>query len=55
MNCAQAENPYEGAFLVQNTDKCLSIYHILPDHGRCFQHSGVYEKGQSGFHKLTLL
>ena len=37
----------------KNVDKPTSIDHILTNHSRCFQHSGVYEMGLSDFHKLT--
>ena len=31
----------------------MFIDHILTNHVRCFQHSGVYETDLSNFHKLT--
>ena len=37
----------------KNVDKPTSIDHILTNHARCFQHSGIYEMGLSDFHKLT--
>ena len=37
----------------KNVDKPTSIDHILTNHARCFQHSGIYETGLSDFHKLT--
>ena len=37
----------------KNADKPRSIDHILTNHGRCFQHSGIDETGLTGFHKLT--
>ena len=36
-----------------NVDKPKSIDHILTNHARYFQHSGIYETGLSDFHKLT--
>ena len=38
----------------KNVDKATSIDHILTNHARCFQHSGIYETGLSDSHKLTL-
>ena len=37
----------------KNVDKPTSIDHILTNHARCVQHSGIYETGLSDFHKLT--
>ena len=37
----------------KNVDKPTSIDHILTNHARCFQHSGIYETGLSDFQKLT--
>ena len=37
----------------KNVDKPTSIDHILTNHARCFQHSGICETGLSGFHELT--
>ena len=37
----------------KNVDKATSIDHILTNHARCFQHSGIYETGLSAFNKLT--
>ena len=37
----------------KNVDEPTSIDHILTNHARCFQHSGVYETGLSDFQKLT--
>ena len=37
----------------KNVGKTTSIDRILTIHARCFQHSGIYETGLSGFHKLT--
>ena len=39
----------------KNVDKPTSIDHILTNHTRCFQHSGIYETGLSDFHKLTFI
>ena len=36
----------------KNVDKLTSIDHILTNHARYFQHSGIYETGLSDFHKL---
>ena len=36
----------------KNVDKPASIDHILTNHARCVQHSGIYETGLSDFHKL---
>ena len=38
----------------KNPEKPTTIDHILTNHPRCFQHSGVYETGLSNFHRLTL-
>ena len=38
----------------KNPEKPTTIDHILTNHPRCFQHSGVYETGLSDFHRLTL-
>ena len=38
----------------KNVDKATSIDHILTNHARCFQYSGIYETGLSDSHKLTL-
>ena len=37
----------------KNVDTPTSIDHILTNHGRSFQHSGIYETGLSDFHKQT--
>ena len=37
----------------KNVDKTTSIDHILTNHARCFQQSGIHETGLSDFHKLT--
>ena len=37
----------------KNVDKPTSLDHILTNHARCFQHSGIYETGLFDFHKLT--
>ena len=37
----------------KNVDKPTSIDHILTNHVRSFQYSGIYETGLSDFHKLT--
>ena len=37
----------------KNVDKPTSIDHILTNHARCFQYSGIYETSFSDFHKLT--
>ena len=36
----------------KNIDKPKSIDHILTNHARCFQHSGIYETGLFELHKL---
>ena len=38
----------------KNPEKPTTIDHILTNHPKCFQHSGVYETGLSDFHRLTL-
>ena len=38
----------------KNPEKPTTIDHILTNHPRRFQHSGVYETGLSDFHRLTL-
>ena len=38
----------------KNPEKPTAIDHILTNHPRCFQHSGVYETGLSDFYRLTL-
>ena len=37
----------------KSVDDLFCIDLILPNHQKCFQNSGVYETGISGFHKLT--
>ena len=37
----------------KNVDKTTSFDHILTNHARCFQQSGIHETGLSDFHKLT--
>ena len=37
----------------KNVNKPTSIDHILTNHARCFQYSGIYEMGLSDFRKLT--
>ena len=37
----------------QTSLRNLLIDHILTNHARFFQHSGIYETGSSDFHKLT--
>ena len=34
----------------KNVDKATSIDHILTNHARCFQHSGIYQTNLSDFH-----
>ena len=38
----------------KNPEKPTTIDHILTNHLKCFQYSGVYETGLSDFHRLTL-
>ena len=38
----------------RNPEKPTTIDHILTNHPKSFQHSGVYETGLSGFNRLTL-
>ena len=38
---------------LKEVDNPFSIDLILTNHPKCFQNSGVYESGISGFHKLT--
>ena len=38
----------------KNPEKPTTIDHILTNHPRRFQHSGVYETGLSDFRRLTL-
>ena len=38
----------------KNLEKPIIIDHILTNHPKCFQHSGVYETGLPDFHRLTL-
>ena len=38
----------------KNPEKPTTIDHILTNHPKCFQHSGVYETGLSDFHRFTL-
>ena len=38
----------------KNPEKPTTTDHILTNHPRCFQHSGVYKTGLSDFHRLTL-
>ena len=34
----------------KNVDKATSTDHILTNHARCFQHSGIYQTNLSDFH-----
>ena len=38
----------------KNQEKPTAMDHILTNHPRCFQHSGVYEAGFIDFHRPTL-
>ena len=38
----------------KNPEKPTTIDHILTNHRKCFQHSGVYETGLSDSHRFTL-
>ena len=38
----------------KNTKDCTTIDHILTNHPRCFQSSGVIETGLSDIHRITL-
>ena len=40
--------------MLQNLDKPTSIDHILTNHARCFQNSGIYETRLSDVHKLII-
>ena len=37
----------------KNVDKPTPIDHILTNHARCLQHSGIYETVLYGFHRMT--
>ena len=38
----------------ENSEKPTATDHVLINHQRCFQHSGVYNTGLSDFHELSL-
>ena len=48
------ESPIKDPTCFKNPEKPTTIGHILTNHLKCFQHSGVYETGLSDFHRLTL-